>query len=110
VAFAKSIKVDVSADLLKEHSMDEPDALFVESGNQTYAFSCSKVVGDHAMLTLLLDGTKFDAEFTITGSTGVPPSIKLTDCVITKYSVSTGETGGAISDVSGEATSITVVV
>jgi hypothetical protein len=107
VALAKNIKVQASAEAVKEHSMDDEKPCFLESGNQTYKFSLSKVIGEQDMLQLLLDGTKFDVVFAASGSTQTPPTITITDCIVLDYSESAGETGGVLCDVSGEGADMT---
>ncbi|MCJ7559185.1 hypothetical protein MUO79_01025 [Candidatus Bathyarchaeota archaeon] len=107
VALAKNIKVQASAEAVKEHTMDDEDPSFLESGNRTYKFSLSKVIGEQDMLQLLLDGTKFDVIFAASGSTETPPTITITDCIVLDYSESAGEAGGVLCDVSGEGTGMT---
>ena len=108
VALTKNIKVQATAEALEERSMDEADPLFLDYGNKTYTFSMSKVIGDHSTLVLLTAGTKFNVRFCGTGSTGVSPEIVLTDCIVTNYSASAGETGGILSDVTGRAKTCSV--
>jgi hypothetical protein len=108
VALAKNIKVQATAEAVKEHTMDDDEPCLLESGNKTYKFSMSKVIGEQDMLQLLLDGTKFDVVFAATGSTETPPTITITDCIVLDYSESAGSTGGVLCDVSGEGMSMSI--
>jgi hypothetical protein len=105
VAYAKNIKVQVTAELIKDYSMDAVAPAVIGAGKQTVTWSISKLYEATSLLADLVAGTKFVLVFASNGSSAVAPYTTLTDAVILSWNKTAGETGGILSDISGEATS-----
>jgi hypothetical protein len=108
VAYAKSISVDLSAEVIKDYSMDAAAPALLASGNQTFTWSVEKLYVGEEWATLLLAGTVFDVVFAPKGTSPVTsPYLTLSNCIVSKVGSKAGMASGILLNVSGEAKSVT---
>ena len=110
IGYARGVTTNLSAEVVKDYSVDDVAPAVLESGNQTYTVSIEKLFVDSEFAQLLLDGTKFDIEVGPKGTT--PPGgvkITLNDVVMTSWKIETPKmTGAVIENIEAEAASVTI--
>ncbi len=103
IAYGKNISVKMTAEAVKDYSMDAAAPAVLGSGKQWYTFSIERLYVDEAYLTLLLAGTTFTINFAPAGTTGTLPGVEMTLCIVTSAEHTAGESAGVLEKVSGEA-------
>jgi hypothetical protein len=101
IGYAKNISTKVTAERIKEYSMDAVTPALLESGNQTFEWTCERMYIDNTYVTALLSGTKFTLVFGPTGTTTGGET--WTDCIIFSREVKAGMDGAVLENISGEA-------
>ncbi len=107
VAYGKNISVKLTAEAVKDYSMDSAAPAMLASGKQTYTFSIERLYVDETYLSALLAGTPLTVAFWASGS-AAGTEVTLTGAIITSAEHSAGESGGVLEKVSGEALVATV--
>jgi hypothetical protein len=103
IAYGKNITVKMSAEAIKEYSVDSASPAILASGNQTYTWSIDRLYVDETYANLLLSGTTFQIIFSPIGTPLGSHYVTLTGCIITSSEHSAGESGGVLEKLSGEA-------
>jgi hypothetical protein len=102
IAYGKNISVKMTAEAVKDSSMDHAAPELLASGNQGFTFSIDRLYVDEAYGIIITGGTTFTIIFAPSG-VNAAPKVTLTGCVITSCEHSAGESGAVLEKVAGEA-------
>lgn len=104
VGYAKTITIGVSADLIKQHTMDSQDPAILKTGNRSYPISIDKLFIDSTHINQVTAGTAINLVVTPSGG----DTYTVDSVILNNWELSISDPGALMSKVSGEGYSITI--
>ena len=102
--YAKSVKIGVSASIVKEYSLDSQDPALLKQGNRSYPVSIESLFIDSSKANLVLAGEPVDLDVTPDG--GLKYTVD--DVVLSDWELEVTDGGALLQNVRGEGASITI--